>query len=158
MLIGSFRLKPTTTAINIPSIGSGQSVETEVALITEGEPAPTLGPIQMAMKNNVDVFYFAADCPLHILFTADGALEKMTYLQTWKNIPDTHEHAIQIQPIRAADVNQLISALQAHNVFLIAKRRVNDNVRCTLCLLYPQLRVPLGRVVSLMQVTDTKRR
>jgi len=122
-----FRLKPAATAINVASIGSGQSVEAEVALTAEGEATPTPGPIQVAIKNNVDVFYFLAECPLHVLFTADGGLEKMTYLQTWKNIPDTHEHAIQIQPIRSADVNQLIAALQAHNIFLIAKRRVNDN-------------------------------
>ena len=32
--------------------------------------------LQVAIKNNVDVFYFATVMPLHIFFGEDGAMEK----------------------------------------------------------------------------------
>ncbi len=35
---------------------------------------------QVAIKNSVDIFYFACIAPLHIFFTEEGAMEKKTFL------------------------------------------------------------------------------
>ena len=40
--------------------------------------------VQVAIKNSVDVFYYACIAPLHIYFTEDGNMEKKTFLATWK--------------------------------------------------------------------------
>jgi AP-1 complex subunit beta-1 len=34
----------------------------------------------VAIKNSVDIFYFACIAPLHIFFTEEGAMEKKTFL------------------------------------------------------------------------------
>jgi vesicle coat complex subunit len=122
-----YRLKPASTVINVQQLGGGQSAEVEVPLTAEGDIGPVSPTIQIAIKNNVDVFYFVGECPLYTFFSGDGALEKMTYLQTWKSIPDHHEHPIQISPLRTSDSNVIVNTLQSNNIFLIAKRRVNDN-------------------------------
>ena len=33
-----------------------------------------LTQLQVAIKNNVDVFYFSVDVPMHVLFTEDGTM------------------------------------------------------------------------------------
>ena len=47
--------------------------------------------LQIAIKNNVDVFYFATAIPMQALFAEDGLMEKKVYLSTWKDIPSTNE-------------------------------------------------------------------
>ena len=45
----------------------------------------------MAIKNNIDVFYFSATVPMHVLFTEDGEMDKKEFLASWKEIPTTNE-------------------------------------------------------------------
>lgn len=45
---------------------------------------PVSPVIHIAVKNNVEVFYFLAECPLHVFLSPDGALEKSAYLAAWK--------------------------------------------------------------------------
>lgn len=47
--------------------------------------------MQVAIKNNVDVFYFATLVPMNVLFGTDGLMERKTYLSTWKDIPAQNE-------------------------------------------------------------------
>lgn len=53
----------------------------------------------MAIKNSVDVFYFATVMPMHIFFTEDGAMEKRVFLSTWKDIPSQNEVQFNIDNI-----------------------------------------------------------
>lgn len=46
---------------------------------------------QVAVKNNVDVFYFATSIPINLLLTEDGEMEKRVFLATWKDIPSVNE-------------------------------------------------------------------
>lgn len=45
----------------------------------------------MAVKNNIDVFYFSCSVPLHVLFVEDGEMDKRVFLATWKDIPAANE-------------------------------------------------------------------
>ena len=45
----------------------------------------------MAVKNSIDVFYFACVIPMHVFFTEEGNMEKKVYLATWKDIPSQNE-------------------------------------------------------------------
>ena len=47
--------------------------------------------LQVAIKNNIDVFYFSATVPMHVLFTEDGEMDKKEFLASWKEIPTTNE-------------------------------------------------------------------
>ena len=59
----------------------------------------TLSLIQVAMKNNVDVFYFAVLVNAHVFFTEDGMMDKKVFLATWKDIPPTNEFQQQISNV-----------------------------------------------------------
>ena len=47
--------------------------------------------LQVAVKNNVDVSYFATIVPTHVYFAEDGQMEKKVFLATWKDIPAQNE-------------------------------------------------------------------
>lgn len=47
--------------------------------------------LQVAIKNNIDVFYFACLVPMNIFFTEDGQMDKRVFLATWKDIPAQNE-------------------------------------------------------------------
>ena len=60
------------------------------------EPLDTL---QIAVKNNIKVFYFATTIPMEVLFAADGKMERQVFLATWKDIPPQNESTYTIQGI-----------------------------------------------------------
>lgn len=45
----------------------------------------------MAIKNNIDVFYFACLIPVNVFFVEDGEMDKREFLNTWKDIPSQNE-------------------------------------------------------------------
>lgn len=47
--------------------------------------------LQVAVKNNIDVFYFSCNIPMHMLFVDDGEMDKRVFLATWKDIPSSNE-------------------------------------------------------------------
>lgn len=96
-------------------------------------PLNTMGPVQkmepltslqVAIKNNVDVFYFSCIVPLHIFCTDDGLMEKRVFLATWKDIPAQNEVQYNIDNV-ALNVDQVSQKLQNNNIFTIAKRNVD---------------------------------
>ena len=50
-----------------------------------------LANLQVAIKNSVDIFYFACQVPMHALFVEDGEMDKRVFLATWKDIPAQNE-------------------------------------------------------------------
>ena len=73
----SFGLVPAQQ-INVPSVPANQSVDISLPLDTNG-PVQRMEPLtnlQVAVKNNIDVFYFACVLPIHVFFTEDGNMEK----------------------------------------------------------------------------------
>ena len=45
----------------------------------------------MALKNDVDVFYFTVVVPLRVYFDDNGQMDKRDFLQLWKDIPEQNE-------------------------------------------------------------------
>jgi len=116
-----YRLKPISTAIPIQQLNPGQSQECEVALSADSDAAGTASLIQIAVKNNVSVFYFAADCPLTTFFVGDSAMQKQQYLPLWVELEPTEQSSL--LPI-SGPLPQVISTLQAHGVALIAQKNL----------------------------------
>lgn len=54
---------------------------------------------QVAIKNNIDVFYFACIVPIHVYFSEDGNMEKKVFLATWKDIPAQNEVQFTLQNV-----------------------------------------------------------
>ncbi|CAH8832048.1 unnamed protein product [Trichobilharzia szidati] len=122
----SFGLVPTE-ALNVPTpLMPHQSVNKSLPLATTG-PVMKMDPLmnlQIAVKNNIDVFYFATLVPMHILFVEDGEMDKRVFLATWKDIPSQNEQQFTLSPINLT-ADACSNKLRQNNVFTIAKRNVD---------------------------------
>lgn len=78
---------------------------------------------QVAIKNNVDIFYFACLVHANSLFQEDGQLDKRLFLTTWKEIPAANEVQYNLNGI-VGSADAISSKMTANNIFTIAKRNV----------------------------------
>ncbi|KAK5638054.1 hypothetical protein RI129_012349 [Pyrocoelia pectoralis] len=120
----SFGIAPSAP-LSIGTLQPGQSLETNLNLNTNGpiqrmEPLTTL---QVAVKNNVDIFYYACQIPIQILFTEDGQLDKRVFLTTWKDIPAANEVQYTLNDLKGTS-DSLAAKMTQNNIFTIAKRNV----------------------------------
>lgn len=94
--------------------------------VPAGQPASP--QIQVAIKNMTTglVFYFAGNFALEALFSADGALERAAFIESWKSIDDKKElyGTVSDLPAAATDIDQVAAKFKQHNIFLIARRPV----------------------------------
>ncbi|CAH8441907.1 unnamed protein product [Schistosoma intercalatum] len=122
----SFGLVPAQ-ALNVPTpLMPHQSVNVSLPLATTG-PVMKMVPLmnlQIAVKNNIDVFYFATLVPMHILFVEDGEMDKRVFLATWKDIPSQNEQQFTLSP-KNLTADACSSKLRQNNVFTIAKRNLD---------------------------------
>ncbi|XP_074605239.1 adaptor protein complex 1/2, beta subunit [Brevipalpus obovatus] len=105
----------------MPNISS----EVRLPLVTTG-PTMAMDPLttlQVAIKNNVDVFYFSCIVPLHVFCTEDGSMEKRVFLATWKDIPDQNEQQFVIENVNYS-ADDISHKLQCNNIFTLAKNNV----------------------------------
>uniref|UniRef100_H9GEZ2 AP complex subunit beta n=1 Tax=Anolis carolinensis TaxID=28377 RepID=H9GEZ2_ANOCA len=136
----SFGLAPAAPLQVHAPLAPNQSVELSLPLNTVGSvmKMDPLNNLQVAVKNNIDVFYFSTLYPLHILFVEDGKMERQMFLATWKDIPNENEAQFQIKdcPLSADAVS---TKLQGSNIFTIAKRNVEGQD-----MLYQSLKLTNG--------------
>ncbi|XP_034951491.1 AP-1 complex subunit beta-1 isoform X2 [Chelonus insularis] len=121
----SFGLTPAAP-LQVPApLGPGASVEVSVVLSTGGavQRMDPLNNLQVAIKNNIDVFYFACLVPMNVYFAEDGQLDKRVFLSTWKDIPAQNEVQYTLNGILLT-ADQVVQKMQQNNVFTIAKRNV----------------------------------
>ncbi|KXJ29424.1 AP-1 complex subunit beta-1 [Exaiptasia diaphana] len=121
----SFGLAPASP-LNVPTpLPPNQVANTSLPLNTMGGVLrmDPLTNIQIAFKNNVDIFYFSALVNINVLFMEDGQMDRKVFLSTWKDIPASNEvqKAMQIPNLTSDSAQQ---KLQANNIFTIAKRTV----------------------------------
>ncbi|KAI1232884.1 hypothetical protein IHE44_0006065, partial [Lamprotornis superbus] len=131
----SFGLAPAAPLQVHAPLAPNQSVEISLPLNTVGSvmKMDPLNNLQVAVKNNIDVFYFSTLYPLHILFVEDGKMERQMFLATWKDIPNENETQFQIKDYAVS------SKLQGSNIFTIAKRNVEGQD-----MLYQSLKLTNG--------------
>uniref|UniRef100_A0A6I8SKF9 AP complex subunit beta n=1 Tax=Xenopus tropicalis TaxID=8364 RepID=A0A6I8SKF9_XENTR len=136
----SFGVIPSAPlAIHTPLMPN-QSIDISLPLNTLG-PVMKMEPLnnlQVAVKNNIDVFYFSCLIPLHVLFVEDGKMERQVFLATWKDIPNENELQFQIKDCHL-NADTVSSKLQNNNVYTIAKRNVEGQD-----MLYQSLKLTNG--------------
>ncbi|CAH0402674.1 unnamed protein product [Chilo suppressalis] len=111
--------------LSVGALPAGGSADATLALATTG-PVQRMEPLnnlQVAIKNNVDVFYFACLMPAHILFTEDGQLDKRVFLTTWKEIPAANEVQHSLSGV-SGTADSVAHKMTLNNIFTIAKRNV----------------------------------
>nr|XP_060500960.1 AP-2 complex subunit beta [Panthera onca] len=140
ILFPSFGVIPSTPlAIHTPLMPN-QSIDVSLPLNTLG-PVMKMEPLnnlQVAVKNNIDVFYFSCLIPLNVLFVEDGKMERQVFLATWKDIPNENELQFQIKECHL-NADTVSSKLQNNNVYTIAKRNVEGQD-----MLYQSLKLTNG--------------
>ncbi|XP_063541262.1 AP-1 complex subunit beta-1 [Cydia strobilella] len=112
-------------SLAVGALAAGAGAEAPLPLATTG-PVQRMEPLnnlQVAIKNNVDVFYFACLMPAHILFTEDGQLDKRVFLTTWKEIPAANEVQHSLSGV-IGTADSIAHKMTLNNVFTIAKRNV----------------------------------
>ncbi|XP_014773112.1 AP-1 complex subunit beta-1 isoform X2 [Octopus bimaculoides] len=136
----SFGLQPAQSLQLQGPLNPNQTAFTSLPLNTVG-PVLKMDPLtnlQVAIKNNIDVFYFSCVVPMHIYFVEDGEMDKRVFLATWKDIPAQNEvqHTINDVQLNADMVSQ---KLRNNNIFTIAKRNVEGQD-----MLYQSLKLTNG--------------
>ncbi|XP_065183514.1 AP-1 complex subunit beta-1-like [Sycon ciliatum] len=119
----SFGIAPAA-ALSVPMVMPNCTETASLALTTAGQVQrmDPLNMLQVAVKTNVDVVYFAANVPFHLLWMPDGEMERKSFLTTWKEIPSTNEVSSVISS--AMSVETAEEKLKRWNFFIIAKRNV----------------------------------
>uniref|UniRef100_A0A8C8JVK2 AP complex subunit beta n=1 Tax=Oncorhynchus tshawytscha TaxID=74940 RepID=A0A8C8JVK2_ONCTS len=122
----SFGVIPTTPLpIHTPLMPS-QSIEVSLPLNTIG-PVMKMDPLnnlQVAVKNNIDVFYFSGLIPLNIFFVEDGKMGTFLYFFIF---------------FMSKDIYTVSGKLQNDNIYTIAKRNVEGQD-----MLYQSLKLTNG--------------
>ncbi|XP_077456567.1 AP-1 complex subunit beta-1 isoform X4 [Stigmatopora argus] len=121
----SFGLAPAGPLQVLTPVSPNQSIEVVLPLNTVG-PVMKMEPLnnlQVAVKNNIDVFYFSCQYPISMLFVEDGKMERQVFLATWKDIPNENESKFQLNDCHL-NSDAASSKLQGSNIFTIAKRTV----------------------------------
>uniref|UniRef100_A0A3P8W187 AP complex subunit beta n=1 Tax=Cynoglossus semilaevis TaxID=244447 RepID=A0A3P8W187_CYNSE len=120
----SFGLAPAGPLQVLTPLSPNQNIEVSLPLNTVG-PVMKMEPLnnlQVAIKNNIDVFYFSCQYPISVLFVEDGKMERQVFLATWKDIANENESQFQIKDCH---LNSASNKLQTSNIFTIAKRTVD---------------------------------
>lgn len=128
--------------LQVPPLQPGTSASTLLPMVLFQNVAPgapnTL--LQVAVKNNQQpVWYFNDKISLHVLFTEDGRMERATFLETWKSLPDSNEVLREFPGLVINSMESTLDKLAASNMFFIAKRK-NANQE----VLYLSAKIPKG--------------
>ncbi|XP_060763530.1 AP-1 complex subunit beta-1 isoform X2 [Neoarius graeffei] len=119
----SFGLAPAGPLQVLTPLSPNQTVEVSLPLSTNG-PVMKMDPLnnlQVAVKNNIDVFYFSCQYPISLLFVEDGKMDRQVFLATWKDIPSDNETPFQIKDCQLS-ADMVSNKLQGSNVFTVARR------------------------------------
>jgi AP-1 complex subunit beta-1 len=120
---------PAALAQVMPAqLAPGQSHTGLIPLVVSGQPSEQgqYGVIQMAIKNNVKVYYFQDVCDVLAFLAPDGRLDKGEFLSQWKGIAAEQRHEVSGLPPSAENVEGVCPKLEAANIFFIARRKLPD--------------------------------
>ncbi|XP_016566639.1 beta-adaptin-like protein B isoform X1 [Capsicum annuum] len=128
--------------LQVPQLLPGTSASTllPMVLFQNISPGPPNTLLQVAVKNNQQpVWYFNDKIYFHVLFTEDGRMERSTFLETWKSLPDSNEVSRDFPSSVINGVETTLDRLASSNMFFIAKRKhANQEV------LYLSAKIPQG--------------
>ncbi|XP_055343172.1 AP-1 complex subunit beta-1-like [Paramacrobiotus metropolitanus] len=136
----SFGLTPSAPLVVRSPLPPNQSAEASLVLNVTGEIAKQtpLTNLQVAVKNNIGVHYFACLVPMHVFFVEDGLMEKGVFLATWKDIPPENEKQFEIHTA-IQDIETISGKLQANNIMTVTKLTTDGRQ-----LVYLSLKLTIG--------------
>lgn len=112
--------------LQVPLLQPGTSASTIVPMVLfqNISPGPPSTLLQVAVKNNQQpVWYFNDKISLLVLFSEDGRMERGSFLETWRSLPDSNEVIKDFPGIAVNSLEATLDQLAASNMFFIAKRK-----------------------------------
>ncbi|KAK1351433.1 beta-adaptin-like protein C [Heracleum sosnowskyi] len=112
--------------LQVPQVQPGSSARTllPMVLFQNVAPGPPNTLLQVAVKNSQQpVWYFNDKISLLVLFTEDGRMERTSFLETWKSLPDSNEVLRDFPGIVITSLESTLDQLASSNMFFIAKRK-----------------------------------
>ncbi|KAJ4839641.1 hypothetical protein Tsubulata_035884 [Turnera subulata] len=112
--------------LQVPPVQPGTSAATllPMVLFQNLSAGPPSSLLQVAVKNNQQpVWYFNDKVSLHVLFAEDGRMERGSFLETWRSLPDSNEISKDFPGMVINGVEATLDKLAASNMFFIAKRK-----------------------------------
>ncbi|CAF1348945.1 unnamed protein product, partial [Adineta ricciae] len=119
----SFGLIPAQPLQVTGPLFPNQTVSAQLVLTTNG-PTLKMDPLtnlQVAVKNNVEVFYFACVVPIHVYFILDTEMDKMAFVQAWQDIPESNEIKQQLQNVNGLSIDDLQNKLRLNNIHTVTR-------------------------------------
>jgi AP-1 complex subunit beta-1 len=119
----SFGLTPTQPLQVTSPLFPNQTISTQLILNTNGSimKMDPLTNLQIAIKNNLDIFYLNSIVPIYVYFLNDGEMDKMTFLQTWQDIPEINEVKHQLENSNNLSIDDLQNKLRLNNIHTITR-------------------------------------
>lgn len=103
-------------------IAPGGRVDVSIQIGTNGPTSDVINPqIQIAMKNDVKIYYFAMNATYDVFYSENGRLGRDEYLATWKSIAEEKSSVLQ----SSLSVDAAAAKLAKGNIFEIARRQVD---------------------------------
>eukprot|EP00276_Gloeochaete_wittrockiana_P004635 CAMPEP_0184659200 /NCGR_PEP_ID=MMETSP0308-20130426/28715_1 /TAXON_ID=38269 /ORGANISM="Gloeochaete witrockiana, Strain SAG 46.84" /LENGTH=861 /DNA_ID=CAMNT_0027098849 /DNA_START=272 /DNA_END=2857 /DNA_ORIENTATION=- len=124
----SFGLIPAVP-LQVAPVNPAQTVSASLPLANTGPlaPPPVSLVLQVAVKNNVDVFYFQDSIPFWVLLGEDGRVGGEEFLNLWqRGFPEGSERTTQIANIKVEPLEAIQAKLEAHNIFFVGRRPLPD--------------------------------
>ena len=78
---------------------------------------------QVAVKNQLGVYYFSCLVPMKVMFLSNGEMEKRMFLSTWKDIPSSHEKSVPLEGLNNPTTDSLVEKFKRY-VFI----KTNDHI------------------------------
>lgn len=136
--------------LQVPQLQPGTSAGTLLPLVLfqNLSAGPPNSLLQVAVKNNQQpVWYFNDKISLLPFFTEDGKMERTSFLETWRSLPDSNEVSKDFPGAVVSNVETTLDRMAASNLFFIAKRKhANQDV------FYFSAKIPRG-VPFLIELT-----
>jgi len=118
--------------LQVPSpLYAGQSANVIVPLELNGpevkQTDPSLPFLQIALKNNVKVYYFHDILPYKLVLQSSGAVEKGEFLGLWRSLPETNEVSKEIANCKTTDAKIIKNHLDDNHIYFIAERTLSED-------------------------------
>ncbi|KAK4795703.1 hypothetical protein SAY86_028029 [Trapa natans] len=112
--------------LQVPPMQPGTSGRTLLPMVVfqNMSTGPLSSLLQVAVKNNQQpVWYFNDKISLLPFFTEDGKMERASFLETWRSLPDSNEVSKDLPETVVTSVEATLDRMAASNMFFIAKRK-----------------------------------
>ncbi|SBT35999.1 AP-1 complex subunit beta, putative [Plasmodium ovale wallikeri] len=116
--------------IDIQNVSFGETKEILILLVpnmlNSNTPPSTPLFLQVAIRTNIDIFYFNVPYDIFVVFVENFSMEKDIFKKKWQLIEDSKESILMASSPMVITSDILIKRMKIFNISLIARRNTNN--------------------------------